>query len=559
MPSLFPERSLGCLCFGVLELKSHFFNILNEMGAGEGTFQNIRVYWLAFIVYWGIVLFGYDTGIAGGVVGNIFFQKTFGIADSSGKINVKKNDEVSSNVVSVLQAGAFFGALISAPVSAKFGRKWPLFLYALIFVVGAILTTVPTGSSHNGLGEIYAGRVISGFGIGAISAVAPAFVSECAPKEVRGRITGLFQIMVAFGVMLSYFINLGVGLHFAGTSKIWRIPFGFQLVPAGIMTLGLLSIKESPRYLASIGKTEEAIATLAYLRRASPESEVVILEMAEIEAAIKEEREAREGLGLREAFLGKGNAIRFFIAFMIFVLQQWGGQNSVNYYAPQIFASIGFTGTKNSLLASGVYGILKLVSTTAFILFGVETLGRKLSLFISGIGMGILFFIVGAILKTHPPPATSPNVAPPSPSPPSRAMAAMLYIYVCFYSMGWGPLPWVYVSEIFPTRTRHYGLAVASASQWLWNFVLTKQTPIMKTELGYKLFIMFGCLDIGALAVFALLIPETKGKSLEEMDIFGAVDAQKRQKDIDVATQTHNMRDQDELHKARSSDDETKV
>ncbi|KIK70020.1 hypothetical protein GYMLUDRAFT_255229 [Collybiopsis luxurians FD-317 M1] len=519
----------------------------------EGKFQNIRVYWLAFIAYWGIVLFGYDTGIAGGVVGNIFFQKTFGIADSSGHIDTKKSDDVSSNVVSVLQAGAFFGALISAPVSAKFGRKWPLFLYTVIFVVGAILTTVPSGSSGDGLGKIYGGRVISGFGIGAISAVSPAFVSECAPKAVRGQITGLFQVMVAFGVMLSYFINLGVGLHFPNSPNIWRVPFGFQLVPAGIMAVGLLTIRESPRYLASVGRSEEAIANLAYLRRASPDSEAVILEMAEIEAAIKEEREAREGLGLKEAFLGKGNAIRFVIAFTIFLLQQWSGQNAVNYYAPQIFASIGFTGTKNSLLASGVYGILKLVSTTVFILFGVETLGRKLSLFISAMGMGILFYIVGAILKTHPPPATSANSAPATPSPASRAMAAMLYIYVCFYSMGWGPLPWVYVSDIFPTRTRHYGLAMASASQWLWNFVLTKQTPIMKTELGYKLFITFASVCIFN-AVFALLIPETKGKSLEEMDIFGAVDAQKRQKDIDIAAQTHNLHGQQ--HDAQSSEEE---
>ena len=191
--------------------------------------------------------------------------------------------------------------------------------------------------------------------------------------------------------------------------------------------------------------------------------------MAEIDAAIEEERVAREGLGLREAFLGKGNFIRFVIAFVIFLLQQWSGQNSVNYYAPQIFASIGYTGTKNSLLASGIYGVIKVVATAIFIFFGVEWLGRKLSFIISAFGMGTLFFIIGAILKTHPPPAESAADIVTDPEPASKAMAAMLYIYVCFYSMGWGPLPWVYVSDIFPTRTRHYGLATASASQWLWS------------------------------------------------------------------------------------------
>ncbi|KAF8880291.1 general substrate transporter [Infundibulicybe gibba] len=495
-------------------------------------FTNIRVYWLAFIAYWGIVLFGYDTG---GVVGNLFFQQHFGLVNADGKVNTKKSDEVSSNVVSVLQAGAFFGALGSAPLSAKIGRKFTLMIFSVVFLVGAILTTVAGG--ENGLAEIYAGRVISGIGIGAISAVAPAYVSECCPSNVRGRITGCFQIMVAFGVMISYFVNFGVGINIKNGPEIWRIPFGIQLVPAGIMAFGLLTLPESPRWLASVGRNREALKNLAYLRRDSEDSDAVVHEMAEIEAAILEEREARKGLGVKEAFFGKGNFIRFVIAFVIFLLQQWAGQNSVNYYAPQIFASIGFTGTRNSLLASGIYGyyagVIKLVATTIFIFFGVETLGRRMSLFISAMGMGTLFFIIGAILKTHPPPATGPNVAPPVLSPASKAMAAMLYIYVCFYSMGWGPLPWVYVSDIFPTRTRHYGIALASASQWLWNFVVSKVTPQMKTNLGYKLFLMFATVNIGAMAVFSLLIPETKGRTLEEMDvIFGSVSAEKRQEDI---------------------------
>ncbi|KAJ3820018.1 sugar transporter [Lentinula raphanica] len=514
---------------------------------GGDMFRNVRVYWLAFIAYWGILLFGYDTGIAGGVVGNLYFEETFGIANSTGSIDTKKSDNVSSNVVSVLQAGAFFGALISAPISGKFGRKWPLFAYTLIFAIGAILTIVPSGSDPGrGLGEIYAGRVISGFGVGAITAVSPAFVSECSPKDIRGRITGLFQVMVALGIMISYFINLGVGLHIHNDARIWRIPFGLQLVPAGLMALGLLTIKESPRFLASVGRNNEALSNLAYLRRSSPHSESVILEMAEIEAAIQEENEARKSLRWREAFLGKGNAIRFVIAFMIFLLQQWSGQNSVTYYAPQIFASIGYTGTKNSLLASGILGVVKVVTVSIFVAFGVERYGRKRFLLISSLGMGILFFIIGALLKTHPSPVSNANDAPPSPSRASQAMAAMLYLEGVCYVIGWGPLPWIYVSEIFPTRTRHYGLSLASASQWLWNFVISKQTPIMKTELGYKLFLMFASLNIGALAVFSILIPETKGRSLEEMDIFGAVDEQQRQNDIMAHTLMRNPQPQQE-------------
>jgi len=487
------------------------------------------VYWLAFIAYWGIVLFGYDTGVAGGIVQSKYFQIKFGIRPAEGPAEQSRIDNVSANVVSVLQGGAFFGALSSAPISAWVGRRKTLLAYTLIFVVGAIFQTIANGEGDRGLGYIYGGRVISGFGIGAISAVAPAYVSECSPKQVRGRITGMFQIMVAIGVMISYFINFGIGLHIQNSSKIWRIPFAFQLVPAGIMALGLLTVRESPRWLASKGRGAEALVNLAFLRKRSPDSQDILHELAEIEAALTEEREARTNLGLREAFFGRGNFTRFLIAFFIFFLQQWCGQNSVGYYAPQIFTSIGYTGATNSLLAAGIYGVVKVIATTIFIFFFVDAWGRKPSLFASALGMGTLFFIVGAILKTHPPAST------PQPNPPAsgRAMAAMIYIYVCFYSMGWGPLPWVYVSDIFPTRTRHYGLAVASSSQWLWNFVVSRATPTIHTRLGYKMFLMFASLNIGAMAPFALLIPETKGRSLEEMDIiFGAIDADDRAANI---------------------------
>lgn len=132
----------------------------------------------------------------------------------------------------------------------------------------------------------------------------------------------------------------GVGLHAADSPFVWQFPFGFQLVPAGIMLIGLFTVAESPRWLASVGRSQEAIKNLAYLRKEPMDSNEVLHEIAEIEAAIEEERVAREGLGWKEAFLGKGNFIRFIIAFTIMFLQQWGGQNSVGYYAPQIFTSV---------------------------------------------------------------------------------------------------------------------------------------------------------------------------------------------------------------------------
>ncbi|KAI0064842.1 general substrate transporter [Artomyces pyxidatus] len=500
----------------------------NTISSKSSIFQNSRVYWLACTAYWGIVLFGYDSGITGGVINSKYFQTEFGIIPESGTPDQRRIDTISSNIVSVLQGGAFFGALISAPMSAWMGRRYTLLMFIFMFIVGAMLTTIAGGS--RGLSYIYGGRALAGFALGALSAVSPAYVSECSPKQVRGRLTGMFQIMVAIGVMLAYFVNYGIALHIHNSSKIWGLSFGFQLVPASLMALGLLTVVESPRWLASKGRKEEALANLAYLRRMPVDSDYVRSELAEIEAALGEEREARQRLGIKEAFFGRGNFIRFVIAFVIFLLQQWCGQNAINYYTPQTFTSIGYTSATGSLLASAIYGVAKVIATCIFVLFFIDSCGRKIALFVSAIGMAVTFFILAALMKTCPPRM----VLNANPSAASKAMAALIYLYECFYSMGWGPLPWVYVSDIFPTGTRHYGVAVASASQWLWNFVISKITPTMNTDLGYKMYLIFASLNVSALVVFSLIVPETKGCSLEEMDIiFGTVTADQRLANIE--------------------------
>lgn len=171
----------------------------------------------------------------------------------------------------------------------------------------------------------------------------------------RTRPVVLHQLCAAFPVLhtkLNLTLTLfgrrpvGVSAHVTTGYAVWRIPFGFQLVPAGLMSIGLLTVKESPRWLASVGHIDRAFANLAYLRRLPIDDSRIRAEMAEIEAAMAEEREARKGMGgiqgVREAFLGKGNGVRFVIAIVIFVLQNWNGQNSVGYYAPQIFSQVSF-------------------------------------------------------------------------------------------------------------------------------------------------------------------------------------------------------------------------
>ncbi|GAB7349949.1 hypothetical protein MBLNU459_g0645t1 [Dothideomycetes sp. NU459] len=487
-------------------------------------FKNRRVYLLTAVAYMGSFLFGYDTGVMGSVLALKSFKEDFGLPTEKSGFASSKNSEISSNVVSLLTAGCFFGAIAAAFLNERFGRRWTLVGFCLVFLVGAAVQT----AAHHSIGQIYGGRVVAGLGIGGMSAVTPVFVSENCPPKVRGRISGLFQEFLVLGVMISYWLNYGVDRHVAPSTKQWRIPIAIQIVPAGVMLVGLFFLKESPRWLAKNDRHDEALASLAYIRCTDTHDPEVIQELAEIRASIEEEFVATEGLTWKEC-LKPGNRGRFGVAAAIMFWQQFSGTNSIGYYAPQIFESIGLSSSSSSLFATGIYGTVKVVTTGIFLIIGIEKLGRKIPLIAGAWWMAAMMFIIGAVLCTHPPDVNSSTV-----SSASIAMVIMIYFYVIGYSASWGPVPWVYVSEIFPTRLRAYGVGLASATQWLFNFVITKVTPAAINSIGWRTFLMFG-IFCTAMGVFAFIfVKETKGLTLEEMDIlFGSIDSEQRRRDVE--------------------------
>jgi len=252
-----------------------------------------------------------------------------------------------------------------------------------------------------------------------------------------------------------------------------------------------------------------------------------VREIAEIRASIEEELAETEGVRWREC-LKPGNRMRFITGFCIMFWQQFSGTNSIGYYAPQIFQTVGVSKTNASLFATGIYGTVKVCATGIFLLVGIDKIGRRKSLLFGAAWMMTMMFIIGAVLHTHPPVDVN-NV-----SPASIAMVVMIYLYVIGYSASWGPIPWVYLSEIFPTRLRSYGVGMGAATQWLFNFCITEITPSAINHIGWRTFLMFGifCLGMGVWVFF--FIKETKGKSLEDMDIlFGTVAEEQRRADVE--------------------------
>ncbi|KAI1465335.1 putative MFS sugar transporter [Daldinia caldariorum] len=459
------------------------------MGEKLGTF---RAWYLVALCCTGSFLFAYDTDVVGGVLTLPSFQNDFRITKSN-------QSSVGSNATSLLQAGAFFSCFFVWPFTARFGRRWSIALASLIFSVGGVIQVINTHS----LVAFYVARVISGIGVGMATVIIPMYSAEMAPKHIRGQLGSMFQFFFTLSVMTSYWVDYGVSQHLGPTTQQWQIPIGLQLVPGGILGLGMLLTKESTRWLAKSGRTEEAI-------------HIQVQEdgrFAEILAGIREEH-VTEGLMWKECLLPV-NRFRFFIVITLQIGVQLTGNTSLAYYAPQIFKAVG--AGDQSLLISGFFGVVKVVSCLFFLLFLVERIGRRGSLLGGAFLMGAYMLIIACLTATHPP------VAGQSLTSTGAAAVAMVYLEAMSYNISWGPVPWLYMSEIFPSRIRESGAAVGTATQWLFNFVFSQVTPHAINNIGWRTFLMF-CIFNWALVVYTwFFVKETKGRSLEEMEaLFGS-------------------------------------
>ncbi|KAI9739099.1 MAG: hypothetical protein M1834_007312 [Cirrosporium novae-zelandiae] len=466
------------------------------MGKRLGTF---RAYFLVCVCCTGSFLFAYDTGIVGGILTEEIFQKDWGYSSDD-------ETSVNSNCVSVLQAGAFFGCFIVWPITSRWGRRLSLALASFVFCIGSIMQVV---KSHS-MPVFYVGRVISGLGVGAATVLVPIYSAEMAPKNIRGKLGSFFQLFFALGVMVSYWVDYGVKKNIPDTdSKQWQIPIGLQFVPGGLLGFGMLLLKESTRWLAKQGRMEEALESLIWVRGGENSLEVKA-EFAEIQRGIEEEVRATEGVTWREMLL-PANRYRLFIAFTMQLCQQLTGNTSLAYYAPQIFSSVG--ASYSSMLVTGIFGVVKVVSVSLFFLFLVERVGRKWAFMGGAFAMGCFMLIIGVIDVTKDPSAgdgiTSAGIA----------SIAMIYLEAASYNMSWGPLAWLYLGEIFSNRVRDFGVALGAGSQWLWNFVMSQVTPHALENIGWRTFLMFAIFNYANVIYAWVFLRETKGRSLEEMEI----------------------------------------
>ncbi|KAH8807517.1 general substrate transporter [Xylogone sp. PMI_703] len=473
---------------------------------------NVRVYFCAAITAFTAVMIGYDSAFIGGSIALGSFKSEFDWPKDK-----SKSDLLSANIVSLYQAGAFFGSFFAYGAGHFLGRKVGLQIFAMIFILGAGMMLGANGS--RGLGLIYGGRVLAGFGIGGASNLTPIYISELAPPAIRGGLVGLYELGWQLGGLVGFWINYGVSTNLKPSHEQWIIPFAVQLIPAGMMFVFLFLVRESPRWLMSKGRREEGIRNLCWIRHLEPTDIYMMEEISAIDTAI-EEQSSTVGLGFWQPFksFGRDRKVmwRVFLGTSLFMWQNASGINAINYYSPTVFASIGVQGTNTSLLTTGIFGVIKTVFTLIWLFFLIDRLGRRNLLMYGAVGGSLCLWYVGAYIKVADPvnhPTANGKLS-------SGGISAMFFFYLwtAFYSPSWNGTPWVYNSEMFPQNMRTLGQACAAGSNWFWNFIISRWTPQMFTTMQYGVYFFFASLMLLSVAFVYYLCPETKGIPLEAMD-----------------------------------------
>lgn len=389
---------------------------------------------------------------------------------------VSKADDASDS------AGGFFGALFMFPSLEQLGRRWTVIISDAIFAIGAILCTVAT----NQLGLMYAGRLLTGLGVGGIAAVCPIYIAEISPPAIRGRLTGFFESSYQIGAVIGFWINYGIVHNIEATSSTaWRIPMAVQLIPAGLLAIGIPFLRESPTWLLKQNREDQAYNVLSYFRALPVDHPYVAQDVAHIQNQIDGERAVTGGArptfgafvkgALRESCM-KGMRNRFFLVFIMFMWQGWSGAAAINYYSPTIFTSIGLT---DVTLWTGIYGIIKAAGSIIFFTFFIDTFGRKMPWIVSSLICAACQYYLAGYIAVGKPVAGETQGAGVIAG--GKAATAAIMIFGAAWSFGANGLPWIISAEIFPGSLRSISGPWAGMSVWLWTFVVTKALPSMFT------------------------------------------------------------------------------
>ncbi|KAI1340553.1 general substrate transporter [Xylariaceae sp. FL0016] len=417
----------------------------------------------------------------------------------------------------MLLLGAFVGCLFMPYLADKISRKRALTVVVVIFDIGAIMQTVA-----NSYGVLVAGRAIGGIGVGTLAMTAPLYISEISPPHLRGTLLVLESISIVSGVVIAFWITFATR-HIPSEAS-FRLPLGLQMVCATLLGIGILFYPYSPRWLGLVGRNEECLTSLAKLRglptsdeRVQTEYKSIIAEV-QFQSILQNRRHPNKtGVALEAAqwmdLFRKKNWRRTVAGVGVTFFQQFMGVNAFIYYAPTLFRSIGQS-DEMSLVLSGVFNCLQLV-TVILCFFIIDNVGRRPLAIIGAVGTCVSYTIIAILSALFEDNWLAHTDA-------GWACAAFAFIFILFFGVSYSPLGWALPPEVFSNATRSKGVALATCVNWLANFIVGIATPPMIAQIKYGTYVFFAIFCFLAALWAFFLVPETNGRTLEQMDeVFG--------------------------------------
>jgi len=448
------------------------------------------VYIVAFTAALAGLLFGLDIGVISGALK--FIAKAFSASTLQ-----------QEWVVSSLLFGAVGGTLISGIISKKYGRKNTLLIAAVIFSLGALLSSISTS-----IGILIGCRVFLGFAVGMASFTAPLYLSEIAPRGIRGALISMYQLMITIGIVCAFLSDTFLSTYFKFHGIVgghWRIMLGILIIPSMIMFIGVFFLPKSPRWLMLKGRKKAARRVLSKIRNTEEE---IAIELEEIEENLEEKQN-----GWAMFKVNKNFRKAIFLGIGLQLIQQLTGINVVMYYAPKIFQAAGFGSSAEQMWGTVLVGVVNVLATFIAIAF-VDRWGRKPIMYTGFVIMGISMCIVGIAMPSHAELAAAAGHIP------TRAFISIagIFTFIIGFAASAGPIIWVICSEIYPLAGRDFGITCSTATNWIANGIVGLTFLTMLKGLGATTtFLIYGGVEVIFIIFFILWVPETKGISLEKI------------------------------------------
>lgn len=454
------------------------------------------------LIAFGGYVFGYDTGTISGFVNMTDFKRRFGTLDNGEYI---LTDVRTGLIVAIFNIGCAVGGIFLSKVGDLYGRRIGLMFSMIIYIVGTIIIISATDKWY----QVVIGRAITGLAVGCVSVISPMFIGETAPKAVRGTLVCCFQLFITLGIFLGYCTTYGTKVY--NDSRQWRIPTGMCFAWAILLIIGMVSMPESPRYLVEKNKIEEAKKSIAISNKVSEEHPGVYTEVQLIQAGIDREKLAGSA-SWSQLITGKPKILsRVITGIVLQSIQQLTGNNYFFYYGTTIFNAVGLN---DSFQTSIILGIVNFSSTFVGII-SIEKLGRRVCLLTGSVTCSICFIIYSVLGSVSLYPEGYDG---PTDKPTGNALIFISCLFIFFFASTWAGGVYTIVSEIYPLRIRAKAMAVATAANWIWGFLISFFTPMITASIHfYYGFVFTGCLIFSFFYVY-FFVYETKGLSLEEVD-----------------------------------------